>query len=281
MSRNYIEVTILSSVDSGELLGLLRDDRALGAWEGDGVLHIYWSERDWTPLLLEDLKQALSRMGAGKAGAPLEVQPVPDQDWNARWLQSLKPVHIGRRFRIRQSWYEPDPAFRGFELVIDPKRAFGSGYHATTQLVVEWLEENLRGGEHVLDLGTGTGILAMAAIRLGAAFALGIDEDPVAIECAQENAAANGFGAELKLAAGSLDKVGADCFDLAVANLDRNTILGLCGRLKCTLKKGGRVCLSGLQAEDFDDVAESLAAAGGRILSRLERGEWIALEVHF
>jgi ribosomal protein L11 methyltransferase len=281
MSQNYVEVTIPAAVDSGELLGILRDGEALGAWEGDGVIHLYWPESRWSPMVLEELKQALSRLGAGGMGPHIRVTTLPGQDWNARWSMSLKPIRIGCRFRIRQSWNPSDPSFEGIELIIDPKRAFGTGFHATTQLILEWLEDHIRGGEHVLDIGTGTGILAMAALRLGAAEAVGIDNDPVAIECARENAAANSFGPGIEFRTGSLEDLHKAAFEIIVANLDRNTVLRLCDRLKDYLSPGGRVCLSGLQIEDFADIAGALATADGRIIERREREEWMALEVHF
>jgi ribosomal protein L11 methyltransferase len=281
MSQDYIEVTIPATVDSGELLGLLSDEEALGAWEGDGVLHLYWPEGRWTPRVLEELKQALLRLGQGSAASRVTVHSLPDQDWNALWSMSVEPIRIGRRFRIRQSWNPSDPAFEDLELSIDPKRAFGTGYHASTQLLVEWLEENIRRGEHVLDVGTGTGILAMAALRLGAVAALGIDNDPVAIECARENAALNGFGGEIEFRTASLEELDVGTFDTIVANLDRNTILRLCDRIKDHLSVGGRTCLSGLQIEDLSDLAAALAPDGGRIVERRERDQWMAVEVRF
>jgi ribosomal protein L11 methyltransferase len=281
MSQDYVEVTIPASVDSGELLGMLQEGEALGAWEGDGVLHLYWPESCWSFGVLEELKKALSCLGAGGMESHIVVSALPDQDWNALWSMSVEPIRIGRRFRIRQSWYPPDPLFDGFELVIDPKRAFGTGYHATTQLIIEWLEEHLSPGAHLLDIGTGTGILAMAALRLGAAKALGIDNDPAAIECAGENAAANNFGPEIELRTGSLAVLANAKFDIIVANLDRNTVLCLYDRLKDCLIPGGKVCFSGLQIEDYSDISGALALVGGRIVERREREEWMAIEVHF
>jgi len=280
MPQNYVEVTIPALVDSGELLGMLQDGEALGAWEGDGVLHLYWPESRWSSGVLEELKQALSRLGAGGMASHIGVSALPDRDWDALWSMSLEPIRIGR-FRIRQSWNPADPSLEGVDLIIDPKRAFGTGYHATTQLILEWLEDHISGGEHVLDFGTGTGILAMAALRLGAARAVGIDDDPVAIECAGENAAVNNFGPEIDLRTGSLENLDKEKFDIIVANLDRNTVLRLYDRLKDHLVPGGRICLSGLLIEDFADIAVMLATAGGRIVERREREEWMAIEVHF
>jgi ribosomal protein L11 methyltransferase len=277
MYSNFIEVSIRTEVDSGELLAMLNDGETLGSWEKDGVLHIYWPEECWNAEALEDLKKTLSQLGANVCDADLKVLTVPDQDWNATWAASLHPIHLGRQFKIRQSWHEPDPGFNGIELIIDPKRAFGTGYHATTQLVIEWLEEHVHGGERILDVGTGTGILAMAAIRLGAASALAIDNDPVAVECAREYAAGNGFGAELQLRIASFEKLDAGGFDLIVANLDGKTMPRLCGFLRYLMNRDGIACLSGLQEQDYEEVAAALGCAGFRIIQKRQREDWIAL----
>jgi ribosomal protein L11 methyltransferase len=276
---NFIEVFVTTAIDSGEILALLDDEEFLGAWEADGVVHLFYPENRWSPESVVELKDVLTRLGLENPGDLLEIRTVPDQDWNAAWAASLNPIRLGRRFRIRQSWHTPDASFRGNELVIDPKRAFGTGYHATTQLVVEWLEENVRGGERVLDIGTGTGILSMAALRLGAASALAIDNDPVAIECAREYCEANAFGSELQLEVSSFEDIESRGYDLVVANLDIRTMPLLCPRLRRLLNTGGKACLSGLQPQDFDEIAEALGDAGLEILSRTGRDEWIALSI--
>ncbi len=278
MTQNYIEIAIPATVDTGELCGLLQESGLLGAWETAGHLCLCWPAERWSADVLNDLKRALDAMGAAGT-ADIVVRSIPDQDWNARWMKSLEPFRIGNRFRIRQSWNPPDRSFGGIELVIDPKRAFGAGTHATTQLVVEWLERNIRPGESVLDVGTGTGILAMAALRLGAGLALGIDNDCDAIECARENAAVNGFGAELELRVASLDGLEGGTFNVILANLDRKTLLRYVGRFKDHLGEGGRVCLSGLQVGDIPAVTTAIVASGGFVAGRWDRDEWVAVEV--
>ncbi len=276
---SFIEVAIPLSSGSDELLGLLQDSGVLGAWEEHGVLRVYWPAGLWNERALEELKQGLLRMGKNDAASRVEVSSIPDQDWNSLWSASLAPLRIGRRLRLRQSWHPPDPSFDGVELVIDPKRAFGTGYHATTQLVLEWLEDRIQGKERVLDIGTGTGILAMAALRLGAASALGIDNDPVAIECALENAVANGFGAELELRLAAARDLEQRTFDAIVANLDRNTVLSIVRSLKSCLAPWGWICLSGLLIEDCKEVTQAVSDAGAQVTGRREREEWAALEV--
>jgi ribosomal protein L11 methyltransferase len=276
---NFIEVIVSTAIDSGEILARLEDGEALGAWEADGFVHLFYPEERWGPESLEKLKTVLTMLGIENPGGLLTIRTVPDQDWNATWAASLEPIRLGRRFRIRQSWHTPDPSFGGIEFVIDPKRAFGTGYHATTQLVVEWLEENVRGGEQALDIGTGTGILSMAAIRLGARSALALDNDPAAIECAREYCEGNGFGPELQLMVSSFEDIEPRAFDIVVANLDIRTMPLLCARLPKLMKREGCACLSGLQPQDFDQIAQALGAAGLEIISRTDRDEWIALSI--
>jgi ribosomal protein L11 methyltransferase len=281
MKTDCVEVRVVTAVDPGELVGRMREEEPLGAWQDENILHLFWPVEKWHAAILSDLRCVLSELDPAVNLESLSVRTVGDQDWNAVWLAAMQPIKIGRQFRIRQSWNRVDPLFAGIELLIDPRRAFGSGYHATTQLLVEWLEDSIRGGERVLDIGTGSGILAMAALRLGAASACGIDNDPEAIECAQENAQANGFNGELKLQTSSLERLSPGQYDLVVANLDRKTILELCPLIRSYLKEGHLAYLSGLQNGDFQDVREAFSIAGGRIEARREREEWIAVSVVF
>jgi ribosomal protein L11 methyltransferase len=279
MPKGYVEVSIRADVDSGGLLGMLQDSEALGCWEDKGIIRIYWPEEKWTPKILADLREASASLAAEDREPSPEIRIIPDTDWNATWAASLIPIRLGRRVRIRQSWHAVDPDFDGIELVIDPKRAFGTGYHATTQLVIAWLEEHIHGGERLMDIGTGTGILAMVALRLGAESALAIDKDPVALECAKEYAAVNGFGRELELRAIPFQNLSAGSFDVIVANLNRKTIPELCVVLSGMLKAGGVTCLSGLQSQDYDEIAAALRNGQLQINTRMDREDWLALEV--
>ena len=269
----------MTEVDSGELLSMLQDGEDIGCWEEQGTVHICWPENQWTPAVLEDLKRVFAVHGVDPQAAGLKIQQIPDEDWNASWAASLNPIRLGQRFRVRQSWHPKDTAFHGIELVIDPKRAFGTGYHATTQLVIEWLEQNIRGGERVLDVGTGSGILSMAAIRLGAASALAIDNDPVAVECAKGYAEANGFGPELDFRVASFEDCADGSFDIVVANIDGRTLPLLCPVMPKLLKEDGVACFSGLLQEDFEEISRSLSKSGFFVTMRRERGEWLALTV--
>ena len=277
---NFIEVAITgSNVDSGEILAMMDDCEELGGWEKEGVVFLYWPENKWNEGTLESIKSALSVLGVDNPESVISVQSVPDQDWNAVWAASLNPIRIGKRFRIRQSWHPEDKHFDGFELVIDPKRAFGTGYHSTTQLVIEWLERRIKGRERVLDIGTGSGILSMAAIRLGAQSVLAIDNDSVAIECAQEYARMNGFGSELRFEVASFENITSRDFDVILANLDIRIMPQVCPYFSKYLKRNGIACLSGLQQQDLQEIIAALSAEGFQVKSQTSRDEWFALEV--
>lgn len=279
MPNDWIDVTIIADVDAGELLSMLDDPAATGAWQDDGVIHVYWPADRWTSETLLALKQALSSLGSEEA---ITVGRLPGQDWNAEWARSVKPLRVGRRFVIRPSWEEVALGPGEIELVIDPKQAFGTGHHATTQLLIEWLEEVVNGGETVLDVGTGSGILAMTALRLGAARALGIDSDPVAIDCAREYAVVNGFGVEMDLRTATLEELREPeprGFDLVLANLDRGTLVESAALLTRCLARGARLFVSGLLAVQKDKVAGAFAAVGAYVQEQREREGWLALEM--
>ncbi len=278
-SKSYTEVRIKSLIDPGDLLEMLSETGVLGASEADYGFSLFWAPDRWAPDVLRELKGALVRLGDAEAAGSLAVLHLADQDWNARWAETVRPIRLSPRILIRQSWNRADVPEGGFDLIIDPKRAFGTGYHATTQLMVEWLDGAIAGGERVLDVGTGSGILAMAALRLGARSAVGIDLDPEAIECAAEYAAGNGFGPELELRAVALADFRGSAFDLVLANLDRNTLTRHIGDLGRLAGLRGRQVISGLLTEDEPDFRDIIKAAGWRLTNRRERDEWLMLEL--
>ncbi|HEY5627437.1 MAG TPA: 50S ribosomal protein L11 methyltransferase [Nitrospira sp.] len=271
----WIDVQVHSAVDAGELLGLIEDPHVQGAWQDGGTIHLYWPSKCWSPDNIIHLRQVMQQLDKHEGMAPeILVQSIQNQDWNKEWARSVKPLRIGNRLVIRPSW-ETVPNRPGqIEIVLDPKQAFGTGHHATTRMLVEWLEEIVRGGERVLDVGTGSGLLAMAALRLGAASAFGIDNDPVAIECAQEYARQNQFGEELSFHCGTLE-VGTE-YDLLLANLDRQTLLQLAAPLAVCTKL--RLLVSGLLTDQRQEIVEAFASVNLYPVEQREQDGWLAIE---
>ena len=282
-SEGWIDVQIRTAVDPAELLGLLADPVIQGGWEDRGLLHLYWPKPQWSMEARTRLCRALQELGPNVSGEEeIRVEELADQDWNRQWAESVRPIRIGRRIVIRPSWEPVVLQAQDIEIVLDPKQAFGTGHHATTRMLLEWLEDLIHGGEFVLDVGTGSGILAMVALRLGAASALGVECDPVAVDCARDYARENGFGSTLGVQCGTLQDVdpqGTLRPDVVLANLDRQTLLQLCEPLAQYVSHGARLLLSGILIEQEQEIVAAFSKAGAMVLQRREQEGWVAVEL--
>jgi ribosomal protein L11 methyltransferase len=171
MITDWVDVEIRSTLDAGEVLGLLGDPSVRGAWQDDRAIHLYWPGSTWSSARLAQLRWVLGELAGNRLLEPdIVVHALPDRDWNRQWAESVKPLWVGKRLVIRPTWERVDTRSHQIEIILDPKRAFGTGHHATTRMLLEWLEDIIHGGESVLDVGTGSGILAMVEFvweRLG------------------------------------------------------------------------------------------------------------------
>jgi len=203
-----------------------------------------------------EAERARAEAGAG------ELAEVPDQDWGESWKRDLRPFLVGRVL-VRPSWIAGAPPPGCAEVVLDPGMAFGTGSHPTTALCLAAISRLLeaRPGQRLLDVGTGSGLLAIAAARLGAAEVVGTDSDPVALEVARENAERNGVALRLHLAPAPAVALGGP-FDLVVANILANTLTELAPELAAQVAPGGRLLLSGLLAGQEEAVREAHLAEG-------------------
>ena len=282
MPNDWVDVCIQAELDAGELLGMLDDPAVQGAWEDAGMVHLYWPEAQWNGDRLATVRRLLTQL-VHESGAeiPLFVNRVPYQDWNQAWARSVKPLHIGRLV-IRPSWESVALGFNEIEIVLDPKQAFGTGHHATTRMLLEWLQDDIHGKETVLDVGTGSGILAMAAVRLGAVAAIGVECDPVAIECARDYVRDNGLDDRIELVCGTLEDIGSQGrphVNLVLANIDRQTLLLLAEGLAAYGRAGARLLLSGLLVDQQTEIVERFSRLGLALARRREQDGWVALEL--
>ena len=208
-------------------------------------------------------------------GVPAEVERVEARDWGEEWKKGLAPFAVGRVF-LRPSWTNAAPPEGKVEVVLDPGMAFGTGTHPTTALCLGAVDEFLarRPGADVLDVGTGSGLLAIAARKLGAGRVVATDNDPVALRVAGENAGRNAAALELSAAA----PAGIDgSFGLVVANILANVLVELAPELSARLEPGGELVLAGLLAGQEDEVRGAFALRGLEELPARRRGEWTAL----
>jgi ribosomal protein L11 methyltransferase len=191
---------------------------------------------------------------SGVAVQDHKLESVPDEDWVARSRAQFGPIRISRRLWIVPTWHAPSDA-DAINLVLDPGLAFGTGDHASTRLCLRWLERRIRGGETVLDYGCGSGILAIAALKLGAARAVGVDIDQNAVAAAQVNARRNGVVGEFVESCSSLTLTA----DVVVANILPKTLKLLAPLLVDRCRRGGHVVLSGILVDQARDVEKSYA----------------------
>lgn len=212
---------------------------------------------------------------------PARYTLVDDQDWADAWKAFYHTSRVGRRIVVRPAWEEYSPQPDDVVISLDPGMAFGTGTHATTRLCLMSLEDLLIPGDKVLDLGCGSGILAIAAVKLGAAHVLAIDIDPLAADISRENAEVNGVADRMTAQQGTLETVlhAPRRFDLLLANILARIIIQMCDEgLGDIVRPGGRAIFSGIILEQVEDVKTALARAGYQVTFVRTEGDWVSIE---
>lgn len=217
----------------------------------------------------------------------LSTRMVSEDDWKDAWKQFYDTHRIGKRVVVKPSWRDYDPRPDDVVISIDPGMAFGTGLHPTTQMCLVQLEEHVKPGQSVLDLGTGSGILAIAAAHLGAREVIALDIDNVAVSAARKNVELNSLQEVVRVELGSLDvlsdescersRIRSGEFEVVVANIIANVIVELSHALAAAVKPSGIVIAGGIIDEKCDLVVDSLKAAGLRIMSEVRCGDWVTL----
>ena len=232
-----------------------------------------------TMLLVGEKLREIGRidMGFDMGSLELEHQNVQEQDWAENWKKYYKPFRAGERLVIKPSWEPYEEKEGDLVLELDPGMAFGTGTHETTFMCMEQLEKYVTPGCKAIDVGCGSGILALAAAKLGAGDVLAIDLDELAVKVAAENTEKNGLSGVVRVKHGDLLKNENEQADVIVANIIADVICFLCGPAKKHLLPGGTFICSGIIREREDDVQQALAAAGYTVCSRLAKGSWVCL----
>lgn len=238
----------------------------------------------YTPAPVSDpfevFRGMLARMRGDGGAAPavvLAVADVPAADWEAKWREGLGAVEAGRLLVVRPSWVPYDNRDGRIEIIIDPKMAFGTGGHATTHLCLEALERIAPAGKTVLDAGCGSGVLSIAAAKLGASRVYGFDNDPFSIDNANENILLNGVSGRVRAELADLGQVSPEPADLLLANLISGVLITFLAKFRTLLNPGGVAVFSGILAEEEDRFAGHLAGQDFRLLAVEHRDEWIAV----
>lgn len=245
------------------------------------IVRAYLPVDDQTEEARQKLEAALGYLSMMLPMPQPVYRTVAEEDWAEAWKAHYHPVRIGRRVLIRPAWVPLEIAPDDVEIALDPGMAFGTGTHPTTQLCLEALEARIQPGAQVLDLGCGSGILAIGAAKLGAHHVLGLDIDPVAVDVARANSASNGVADRVTIEQGSLENIitSARRFDLIVVNILARTIIQMCDEhLGQTVRPGGIAIFSGIIADQAADVEAALVRTGLTPIHRRQQGDWVAIE---
>jgi ribosomal protein L11 methyltransferase len=240
-------------------------------------LKAYWAQAQARPLPIEAAADALRAFGLDPDACGLHSEAVEDGRWVERYQATLKPLPLGERFVIVPGDTWPEPSGRRIVRVV-PGMAFGTGEHATTRQCGAALERLVEPGSAWLDLGTGSGILAMIAKLCGAATVVAVDVDAAAVEVAREGFEANGLGDGLEAREGSIDGLEGSGFDGVAANIFSSFFLRHSPKVAAALRPGGVLVAAGFLTDDLPEIREAFAAAGLRIRTTGAEGPWALVE---
>lgn len=241
-----------------------------------GVVLLAYFDDDAPADLRDRIVDLLTHRGLGRSG--VSVSAIPQQDWEADWRRFFSPIWVTPRIVIHPSWIPVEVEDGQIAIIIDPRMAFGTGEHESTQLCLQMIEEIVEPGGRCLDFGTGSGILAIAAARLGAGPVRALDTDPAAVLNARENLIRNGIpSTQVQVSKGSVDRVSGERFDLILGNIQSSVLRPLLSAIRGCLGGGGQVVLSGLLAREQEAFCADVEREQLRVAEVRSLGEWIGV----
>lgn len=279
-ARGYADLVI---EDQAEFESFLEENRAYWDYiddefqkklEGLSRIKLYLEESDEAGL-------ARLRDTVAELGLTVEEKPLPETDWEESWKDSYPPQEVGKNLVVLPYWLAEEETGRK-KIILDPGLTFGTGAHPSTQMVMEAMEQRVQPGWHCLDLGSGSGILSITALRLGAQSAVGVDIDPKAEDIARENAAYNGFGSPAFTALTGnvtedkalMHRLSQDHYDLLLVNIVADVIIGLSPILPDFMGEHTLLICSGILDSRLDDVTAALEKAGLTVTEIRAKEEW-------
>ena len=253
----------------------LIDEDLLEKNRDESIIHIYFEEGNNPAEAVSFISERLSAEGIS---FKIETDGCSEDDWADKWKAFFKPTPVGERLFVRPVWIDDYNSGDRVVLNIEPGAAFGTGTHETTRLCLETLDKIIKEGDTVLDIGCGSGILAIASMLLGATEGFGVDIDPLAVKTAVENGKMNGLGEpQLQFVCGDLaDKV-TKKYDVVVANIVADIIILFSTQVRAFMKQGAKFVASGIIDSRADEVVLALQNAGLFVKERIEENGWVCL----
>ena len=275
--KNYTQFEITFLPFNVDLIsGLIWQLNISGIQEFDNHIQVYSEENDISLTTLNNFLNGLVKQNLLESFSVNESK-VENKNWNEVWESKFSPIEITERIVVRPSFKEYSASNNQIVIIIDPKMSFGTGEHQTTKLMLQLLERYMKTGTKILDVGSGTGILSIAAAKLGAAKVIAVDNDELCYENGIENVNTNDVGDIVEVKIGEIASINESDFDLVIANINKHILIDIAPVLTAKVKQGGLILLSGLLALDEKDVAALYKDLGQNILETVQLDEWIAL----
>lgn len=276
--KNILSYKIYTQPFDPDLLaGVVWEFEITGLLENEDHISIFTSDNNIT--LEEQLNSSLLKLKKENFldSFRIEKEIIEDKNWNKIWENSREVIRVSDKIVVKPTFKHYSAKPGEIVLTIDPKMSFGTGEHQTTKLVLRLLEKYIRKGMKILDVGSGTGILAIASINLGASKAVAVDLDEICLDNCKENCVLNGVENSVEIITGEIDDVNEKDFDLILANIQKNVLLEIAATIKSNLKSGGVVILSGLLESDKISIEKKYHSLGF-ITEQVEKmDEWIAI----
>jgi ribosomal protein L11 methyltransferase len=276
--KKFFTYKIFSQPFNSELLsGIMWDFDITGLLENDDHISVFTSDISTDTEI--QFNVAIMKLKNEKVleSFRIEKEILEDQNWNKLWENSREVIRVSDRIVIKPSFKDYSAKENEIVLTIDPKMSFGTGEHQTTKLVLRLLEKIVKPGMKVLDVGSGTGILAITAIKLRAEKAVAVDFDEICLENCQENCIINNVENSVEILTGEIDDVKEKDFDLIIANIQKNVLINIAEKIKMKLKIDGLVVLSGLLESDKDEIEKKYHSLGFTTKQFEQNDEWIAI----
>ncbi len=279
--KTWIEIALPVDDTLEEIVSpLLLATGAVGCQMQKGVLRGYYERSEWSDQKFQQIYQFLSQLKDQGVSVPIEklhVQEIKDQDWNAEWKKNYLPIEIGNKFIIKPSWITLAQLVDKEIIQIDPQMAFGTGTHETTQLVIKLFMEYGGMPRSILDIGTGSGILAIAAARFFKTKIFAFDNDLTAAATARQNCIINGVKNQIEIFCSENLNFKNKKFDLILANISRTVILDLLLEISTLLAPRGRVIFSGILFEEKEKIITKLNSHRLDFVVERRQSEWVGL----
>jgi ribosomal protein L11 methyltransferase len=276
--KNFFAYKIFCKPFDPDLLsGLMWDFDITGLLEEDDHITIFISEKSSTTE--EQILAKLNRLQQDKLieSYRIEKEILEDKNWNELWEKSREVIRVSDKIVIKPTFKKYSAKQNEIVLTLDPKMSFGTGEHQTTKLILGLLEKYVMRGMKVLDVGSGTGILAIASIKLGAVKAVAVDFDEICHDNCKENCILNGVEDSVEVLTGEIDNVNETDFDLILANIQKNVLLEIADKIKSKLKFGGIIILSGLLESDKIEIEKKYHSLEFKTVQIEAMDEWIAV----